>query len=127
MQFKPGTIAVLFLLAIATAACRKKNTEPIIKIIPRHHSTLIDSCVVYIKYGTNDMPADSVYDDSVKVIVSPEDNIPYATFKGLGMSKYYLYGRGWDKTRDVEVLGGAPLTIDAMETKTIYLAISDGD
>ncbi len=137
---KIRSIMIIGALAAITgfAACDKdpkpepeqiggKGGSTTLKAIPRHHSRLIDSCMVYIKYNASDMPATHSYDDSVRAVVSPTDSIPYAIFTGLKKGKYYLYGYGWDENISDTVIGGGPVTIDVDDVKTVYVQVTEGD
>jgi hypothetical protein len=128
----------LFFPAIATilfvAACKRdepvtpqpqagKGGNATLKVIPKHHGNVVDSCTVYIKYNTQD--AATNYDDSVKCI--PDNGISTATFSGLKTGNYYLYGKGWDEDISMEVIGGLPYTITEETTLSINLPVTEGD
>lgn len=100
-----------------------KGGNAVLKVIPRHHSLPIDSCMVYIKY--NSLDASTVYDDSI--MVTEENGNPTATFSGLKKGKYYLYGKGWDSSIDMAVIGGLPHTITMESTHNISLPVTEGD
>lgn len=116
---------------LAIAAC--KRDEPIepasagkggnatLKITPTHHGVAIDSCTVYIKYNTQD--AATSYDDSVKCI--PDNGVPTATFTGLKKGNYYLYGKGWDASISMEVVGGLPYVISEETTLAANLPVTE--
>src|ERR1700741_2137378 len=96
--------SILFfcLAALSASSCSRTEEEPksvggkggnaTLKITPKHHDLNIDSCMVYIKYDAQDVPAS--YDDSAKAVMI--NNIPVATFAGLKKGAYYLFGKGWD-------------------------------
>ena len=97
-------------------------------IEPEHHGYLLDSCTIYIKYGTLDAPADGVYDDSQKCTlqVPPEDTVPAASFAGLKVGVYYLFAQGFHPGYG-PVKGGVSWTIstdNTMATDTISLQTS---
>ena len=80
--------------------CNRPDNEPgagkggsaTLRITPVHHSTTIDSAVVYIKYNASDIP--TTYDDSVKCVMI--GGKPVALFSGLRKGNYYIFGRGYD-------------------------------
>ena len=100
-----------------------KGGNAILKVIPKHHSIPVDSCIIYIKY--NSLDASSVYDDSVTV--TQENGNPTATFSGLKTGNYYLYGAGWDTDIDMGVIGGLPYTVTEETTHNISLPVTEGD
>jgi len=74
-----------------------------------HYGSLIDTATVYIKYGTLDFPADSVFDDSLKV----QTNY-HAVFSGLTIGNYYLLAKGiHGGFSPPTVHGGRPWTINS--------------
>ena len=112
------------------AACRKedqagKGGKAVLKITPRHHNKNIDSCTVYLKYNTQNLPADFRFDDSAKCV--PEGDKPVATFSGLKKGDYYIYGKGWDTTIAQEVVGGTPYTIKEETTQSYNISVTEGD
>ena len=119
-----------FVLLIVSAACRKpgnssisgggKGGNAVLTVTPEHHGQVVDSCMIYIKYGTNDAPADGIYDDSARCILS--DTTPVATFSNLSVGLYYLYGVGYHPPYSPPyVRGGVPCTIQKEETINIFL------
>ena len=86
------TIATLFLVGIIISeGCKPKQTNTItgggkggnstINVTGEHHGGLLDTCVMYIKYGTLDAPGDNVYDDSEKCALV--NGVPVASFDSL--------------------------------------------
>ena len=125
--------AAIPVLLIA-AACHKDKTiagtagkggAATLRITPRHHGKQIDSLTVYIKYNTQDAPADSVYDDSAHCVMV--DTIPVATFPGLKAGSYYIYGYGYDPSILEAVRGGVPYTINSQDTLAFNLPVTEGD
>lgn len=116
------------LLALAFGCNRKdeetdvagKGGNAILKITPKHHSQIIDSCKVYIKYNTLDATAS--YDDSTWALPS---NGSVAVFQGLKAGKYYIFGLGWDKSINQEVRGGLPHTITEQKTYELILPVTE--
>jgi hypothetical protein len=85
-----------------------KGGNAMINLIPQQNYVDVDSCMVYIKYNTLDMPLS--YDDSVWV-ATPKNGRPTGTFSSLKRGNYYLYAYGWNKYNSEIVGGGMPYTI----------------
>jgi hypothetical protein len=92
--------AILSLLANAckpksqcVSAGGGKGGTVVISVSPTHLDGYVDSCTVYIKYGSLDAPANGIYDDSV--ICSLADTIPVARFTNLKAGLYFFYGKGY--------------------------------
>jgi hypothetical protein len=124
------SIAGLFILVLlATAGCTKhsstvsgggKGGAATLVITPEHHGQFVDTCTIYIKYGTLDAPANGVYDDSTTCII--RDTTPVAVFPGLTAGEYYIFGIGYHATyTPPNVKGGVPVTIQTADTNTLYL------
>lgn len=133
-------LATLGILAIS-ACKRREDPKPSgdvagkggnagIAVTPKHHAKYIDSCTVYLKYNTLDLPSAtfdaSKYDESVKC-VKINDSVGVANFTGLKKGNYYLYGVGWDRNIMDTVVGGKPLTITGDSTYNINLSVTEGD
>lgn len=74
------------------------------RIIPVHDGVYIDSCKVYVKYGTETEPEKiNQYDDSL--ICVKENGKPVATFYELRKGTYLFYAAGWDLVRSQNVEG----------------------
>jgi hypothetical protein len=110
-------------LLIICAGCKKsthitgggKGGNSTLILLPDHGGVLIDSCIVYIKYGATDAPADGIYDDSTTCVLN--DTIPQAVFTNLTNGIYYVYGRGYHATYSPPYLvGAAKPTIDGQDT-----------
>lgn len=70
-----------------------KGGNNALRIVPVHNGYNIDSCFVYIKYNSLDMP--SSFDDSIYCTLDNRNE--YAGyFSGLQKGNYFLYARGWD-------------------------------
>ena len=98
------TIATLFLVGIIISeGCKPKQTNTItgggkggnstINVTGEHHGGLLDTCVMYIKYGTLDAPGDNVYDDSEKCALV--NGVPVASFDSLTEGNYYVLAVGY--------------------------------
>jgi len=86
-----------------------------------HHSLPIPNAVIYIKYGTNELPGTdpSAYDASV----TADANAKFE-FKDLRKGKYYLFSIGYDSAIFQTVRGGMPVEIKKKsESKNIDLAV----
>ena len=127
-----ATFILLFCCACMLLAenCRKpkdtsiagggKGGTSVLLVTPEHHGGFVDSCMIYIKYGTNDAPASGIYDDSARCVLS--DTTPVATFSNLTVGLYYLYAIGYHLPyTPPNVKGGVPCTIQNPGTQTIYL------
>ncbi|RYE26152.1 MAG: hypothetical protein EOP51_01580 [Sphingobacteriales bacterium] len=119
---------VLFIAAVSLAivSCDKEKTTienpPVVggkgghawlSVVPRHEKDDVDSAWIYIKYNTLDIPQH--YDDSQLVV--RVDGRPRAIFTDLKQGDYYIYGRGWDNNRSLNVAGGFPFTIKSEGAK----------
>lgn len=100
-----------------------KGGAATLRVTTRHHTKLIDSCMVYIKYNASSLPAS--FDDSARVSVSRSDTL--ATFAGLKAGKYYLYGKGWDRQLAKEVVGGFDHTISSEVVQNVTVYVTEGD
>ena len=112
------------------AACKKdpkagKGGNAVLKVTPRHHGKNIDSCTIFIKYNTQDLPADGKYDDSAQCV--PEGGKPVATFSNLNKGEYYLYGEGWDPNLPDTVVGGLPYIIKEETVQSFNISVTEGD
>ena len=84
-----------------------------LSVVAQHYGEDLDSCIVYIKYNTLDIPQQ--YDDSQLVVKI--DGRARAIFTDLKQGNYYIYGKGWDNVRSVPVAGGFPFTIKSEGAK----------
>ncbi len=100
-----GSISILLLavlLLLAMGGCKKhsggtvtgggKGGHETIRASAEHYGTLLDTATIYIKYGTLDEPADSVYDDSIVCVVV--NDTPVAVFSGLTTGNYFFMAKG---------------------------------
>lgn len=108
---------------VSPAGTAGKGGNATLKVTPKHHGIVIDSCMVYIRYNTQD--AATTYDDSTRV--ATENGGSTATFSGLKTGNYYLYGKGWDNSISMEVIGGLPYTITEEATLSVNLPVTEGD
>ena len=126
---RQGISTAFLLFTGLIAGCKKSGSSvsggglggsAVLLITPEHHGQFVDSCIVYIKYGTNDAPANGIYDDSTSCIL--EDTTPVAIFHNLTIGLYYVYGIGYHSTYTPPYIkGGVPVTISAEDTNTVFL------
>lgn len=100
-----------------------KGGSGVIRAIPKHHTRLIDSCTIYIKYNATTAP--SSYDDSIKCV--KVNDTAQAIFTGLKNGNYYLYGYGYDTSISKNVSAGIAFTLSAQDTEKVYVPVTEGD
>lgn len=115
-------------LLLFTISCKRKTTGGIggnatLKIFPKHHNLPIDSCTIYIKFNSSELPANGNYDMEEKVI--KVGNESYATLSGLKKGYYYIYGYGWDPSISENVKGGIPYRIKEETEISITLPVTE--
>ncbi len=126
---------LLLIFTISLISCEHDDFTPLpgkggkasMTILPQHHtkSNLLDSMVVYVKYGATDIPTDGIYDDSA--VCNVVDSTPYATFNNLQNGQYYFYSKGYDHYVLQRVKGGTGFRIKEQIADTITLAVTEGD
>lgn len=109
------TTLTLMLLIIGTIGCRKKNTAGLggdneLRLRVRHHTIILDSITVYLKFNAQDAPT-STDDYDISTKVTNVDGEKLAVFEGLKDGDYYIYGYGWDPFIVDNVEGGLPLEL----------------
>ena len=120
-MMKPA-ISLIFLFSVFAAESCKKPDNSIAgggkggnaTIIARvdHHGDLLDTAIVYIKYGAWDAPSNGAYDDSVRVGANYQ-----AVFTNLTAGSYYLLAIGiHDPYYPPTVEGGQTCTINGNNT-----------
>lgn len=121
-----SVIAIAALAIFSLNSCKErednlagKGGSTVLKVTPQHHGDNIDSCTVYIKYNTQEMPSGN-YDEEIKCVM--ENGKPVATFSNLKKGNYYVYGRGWDPGIERNVIGGIPYTISE-DNKTLNINV----
>ena len=122
-------IVFVFVSLFVVAGCKKQSSQALtgggkggtgkITVTPEHGNSFVDSCMVYIKYGTLDAPANGVYDDSVKCIM--EGAQPVAIFDSLSVGLYYFLGVGYHQLTGLNVKGAITFTMAIQQSKTVYL------
>jgi hypothetical protein len=129
MKHQTLLISILFIFLVA-AGCKPKAScvssgggkggTATISITPTHFNSYVDSCMVYVKYGTLNTPADGIYDDSVRCVLV--DTIPVATFTNLKAGLYYFYGQGYHQAPfNAYVKGAANYTMCSEHNQSLYL------
>jgi hypothetical protein len=128
---KPLPVLFTAVLAVWCAGCKPthnttitgggKGGHAVIRITPEAYNIFVDTCTIYIKYGTLDAPADGVYDDSAKCDTT--GGKPVATFSGLTVGLYYFYGQGYHSgfSHPPHVKGGAQQTVAKEDSFNVYL------
>ncbi len=113
-------------LMLAIASCSKDGDKVAncrtcgdMKIIVdlKHHNSLIDTGMVYIKYNTTE--ASGEYDDSARLIKNTSDYAT-ATFYQKRVGNYYIFAKGYDKKIHSDVAGGIPVRISYDYDNTGY-------
>lgn len=105
--------AILLLLLISCGRRSKsiagKGGKATLRVSMVHDDELSKEGTIYIKYNSDDKPANNAFDDSA--IIKAVDGKPAATFSGLRAGKYYLFGKGYDPNHADEIKGGAKYTL----------------
>ncbi len=111
--------SLLFLLSIATLFSCNDETKEEDKIAPtgrisghvKHHADYVPNTIIYIKYGTVELPGTnpSDYDDQVTATGANA----YFEFIELKKGPYYIFGIGMDDDCSCEVIGGTPIILDS--------------
>ena len=113
---------LIIALILAAGSCKKaadttvadagKGGSATLTVTPEHHGEFVDTCTVYIKYNTQDAPANGLYDDSA--VCTLVNATPVATFSGLKNGNYYLLAMGYHSLYTPPyVKGGIKYTIAA--------------
>jgi hypothetical protein len=113
-------VIILLITSVFIGSCRKEKCEnATVTGLVRHHSKLIPNAMVYIKYGSKDMPANPQNPNTFDEAVQADANAWY-TFLNKAKGDYYLYAVGYDEQLLDSVYGGAPLGIECKsEVQTI--------
>ncbi len=118
-------------LALTDCSCKKPQDTPItgggkgghaiINVTPVYYNAYVDTCTIYVKYGTLDAPASGVYDDSIVCTVT--GGKPVASFAGLKTGLYYFYAHGYHSGlgHPPNVQGGTQKTVQSEATFDILL------
>ena len=104
---------VLLLIGVSIFdSCSKPGLggQNTVNVTPQHHGRNIKDCIVYVKFGTSELPGTlpSNYDASFST--NPPDSFTVKV-TGLKEGDYYFYGIGFDSTIMLPVSGGLPVTM----------------
>lgn len=112
MNYYKSLIFILILAALFSCKDDDGNIPPTGRIYGqvKHHFDTIPNAIVYIKFGTIELPGTnpSDYDDQV----TASDPDAFYEFTGLKKGPYYLFGIGMDDDCSCEVIGGTPIILD---------------
>ncbi len=129
-MMKNVAVICVFIVLLA-GGCKPDKNNPItgggkggsvsIRIIPELYDQFVDTCTIYVKYGTLDAPANGVYDDSIVCTVT--NDTPSATFTNLKVGLYYFFGKGWHQGagHPPNVKGSKNCTISSDGNHLFYL------
>ena len=131
-KVKPLIFILIIITCVFAESCKKPSQGATtgggiggtgtVSVTPTHLNLYIDSCTIYVKYGTLDAPADGIYDDSVKCRIYPPDTIPIAIFPNLKAGIYYFYGNGYHTGYSPPYVKGATnYTMSTEHAASIYL------
>jgi hypothetical protein len=122
-------VVIVVLWAALISGCRKTSSAIVagggrggrgsIWVTPTHGNNFVDSCVIYIKYGTLGAPANGVYDDSAKCQML--GITPVAIFDSLTTGQYYLFGSGYHQLTLSLVKGAANYAMTTELQRNMYL------
>ncbi len=114
----------LVLIVFLSFGCRKKNSAGLggdneLQITAKHHTVVLDSMTVYLKFNTQDAPT-ALSDYDIQAEVKDYNGEKIAVFTGLKEGEYYMYGYGWDPFLPDNVEGGLPIEISNESTPIEY-------
>ncbi len=130
---KTGTrLLFIIVLPVIIVGCHKHSNPTItgggkggnetIQVTMEHGDPFIDTGVVYIKYGTLDVPANNVYDDSDSVRII--NGKPMAVFTHLTVGLYNFLAKGYHGGLPQPNLeAGYPLTVYKESTDSIIIPV----
>lgn len=128
-MMKTVLFPILGIMLLSISACKKKPSAGTggnanLKISAFHHTSLIDSCTIYVKFNSSEAPANNVYDLTQKVAVDSVGD-SYAIFSGLKKGDYYLFAQGWDPAISDNVKGGLPYTISEETDISVVIPVTE--
>jgi len=101
-----------------------KGGNATMRISPVHGaSEVIEGCILYLKYNSQDKPSDDRYDETVACTMV--DGHPQGSFTGLKKGDYYIFGKGYNPDHGDTVKGGYPYHIDD-DQKTYDITLNLG-
>ncbi|MEZ5047664.1 MAG: hypothetical protein R2831_11810 [Chitinophagaceae bacterium] len=119
-------ILIFFVFITATLGCKKPKAglggQANLVVVAKHHTAVIDSATVYIKFNTKEAPLQLSSYDLKQTIQSTSSN---TIFEGLKKGDYYIYAEGWDESIQAAVKGGLPYTIKEEITLNIDVAVTE--
>ncbi len=122
---------ILFAIGCFALQCKSSESTKVtgggkggnvtILVTPEYYGAYVDTCTVYIKYGTLDAPAGNVYDDSA--VCTLIGGISIATFSNLKIGLYYFLAVGYhmEGGHPPDVKGGAQKTVQSNGTVNVYV------
>lgn len=128
-------ILLIFACILTIECCKKPQTSitgggtggnGIIAVTPEHYGSLLDSCTVYIKYGSLNAPANGQYDDSIlPPLPLVDDTVPVAVFRNLTPGLYYIYAAGYHPAFSSRVKGAIPVTKNTADSNHVFAITGD--
>lgn len=132
-------IVAALLLAVSIAACTRENDVvtpdtslkggrgglATVRVTPQLHEKDIDSCIVYVAYANDKMPATmDMFDDTL--YVTYQEGRPRATFDSLKKGTYYFYLQAYNDALQESYKGGASFkVVDTTETQyDVYIQVA---
>ncbi|MBN8701426.1 MAG: hypothetical protein J0M08_00010 [Bacteroidetes bacterium] len=112
------TIKLLTLISfLAFISCKKNDVggKATIHAEIFHHEQPINGAVVYIKFGTQELPSDPENNYDLKVTGEDSDN--HVHIDNMRPGEYYLYAVGFDAAISMPVKGGVPVKIKWSDRK----------
>ncbi len=130
MKLHAISMTLLALACLCSDGCKKvdnakqtyggKGGDRTLAVTPEHHGLYVDTCMIYIKYNTLDVPADGVYDDSAACVMM--NGMPVAVFASLKQGDYYLFAKGYHAVYvPPYVKGGLPCKISVEDTVKVTI------
>ncbi len=122
-------LGLLSTFLLLQAGCEKKPSAGYggnanLKLVAKHHGSVIDSITFYVKFNATDAPAPGSYDVTKQATTISSGNT-YALISGLKKGKYYIYAKGWDPSISAEVSGGIPYSILEETDLDIIVAVTE--
>ena len=100
-----------------------KNT---VLVTPQHHGRNIPRVLVYVKFGTQNLPGTSPSNNDANFTTSGGSNSVVVTVDGLKEGDYYFYGIGFDSLISLPVTGSLPVTMkNSSGTTSMNLPITE--
>jgi hypothetical protein len=119
---------LILVVILSLTTCTKpglggKNT---VLVTPQHHGRNIPWVVVYIKFGTQNLPGTSPSNYDASFTTTGGSDSVVVTVSGLKEGDYYFYGIGFDSLIMLPVTGGLPITLkNSSGTTSLNLPITE--